>query len=220
MENAVQQSLGELKRSIIDEHPELEVQQIPEPAHTQDPKPTVTGQEKENQVLGTEELSHPEISKVLYVPGSDELVNQDVLDFLNQLHVKTVTIPKVVGQETLMERINHSLDAEFVIFVLSADFHLYSRNQRPVDASVVSSQESVFQLGYLAAKFDRQKMVVLYREEADFLCPTEFFDLFYVPVSSTGTWKNEVLRRMNSKLSIPSGLGLSLEKQAINGAVR
>jgi predicted nucleotide-binding protein len=138
------------------------------------------------------------------------------MEFLNNLHVKIISIPKVAGQESLMERINHCVDAEFVVFVLSADFHVYSRNQKPVDANVAASQEAVFVLGYLAAKFDRQKIVVLYTEEPDFLCPTQFFDLFYVPVSSAGTWKNEVLRRMNSKLSIPTGLGLSLEKQPVN----
>jgi predicted nucleotide-binding protein len=77
----------------------------------------------------------------------------------------------------------------------------------------VASQEAVFELGYIAAKFDRQHIVVLYQEHADFMMPTEFFDLFYIPITSSGAWKAEVVRRMKVNLAIPAGLGLSMENQ-------
>ena len=153
------------------------------------------------------------VGRVLCVPGSDQLVNNEVITYLERLPATVMSIPKAVGYQSLIDRLNQCASAEFLVFILSADFHAYSRGQRSVDASLVASQAAAFQLGFLAAKFDRQKIVVLYNEEDEFLRPTEFFDLFYIPITPSGAWKEEVVRRIKGKRTIPAGLGLSLENQ-------
>lgn len=152
-------------------------------------------------------------ARILCVAGSNTAINDEVQKFLTELPAQVMAIPKAIGQDSLIDRLNKCSAAEFVVFILSADFHIYSKSQRPVDGGMTASQEAVFELGYLAARFNRQNMVVLYEESENFLRPTEFFDLFYVPVTPSGAWKAEVLRRMKGKLAIAAGLGLSVENE-------
>lgn len=154
-------------------------------------------------------------ARILCVSGSNTTINEEVQKFLTELPAQVMAIPKAVGQESLIDRLNKCAAAEFVVFILSADFHVYSKSQRPVDGGIMASQEAVFELGYLAARFNRQNMVVLYEESDNFLRPTEFFDLFYVPVTPSGVWKSEVMRRMKGKLALAAGLGLSNENEPI-----
>lgn len=219
MEEAVEQSLEEFKKSVAEEYPSLEEEgPIQEPLRVDfvavaaaSSVPTPSFQQELNHQEQKEDVAS--VGRVLCIPGSEQVINHEVMSFLTHLGVQIVPIPKVIGQESLVDRLSHCLDAEFVVFIMSADFYSYSRILRPVDASLVASQESVFELGYIAAKFDRQHIVVLYQEHADFLMPTEFFDLFYIPITPSGAWKAEVVRRMKVKFAIPAGLGLSIENQ-------
>lgn len=218
MEEAVVQSLENFKETVGMEYSLIEEDgPIKEPLRSdliataaslvQAPSPgQVSGMDENNQKSGS-------VGRILCVPGSNQLVNNEVMAFLGLLSAQVMSIPKPVAQESLIDRLNQCASADFFVFILSADFHTYSRTQRPVDASLMASQEAVFQFGYLAAKFDRQKIVVLYQEEDNFLRPTEYFDLFYVPITPSGAWKAEVVRRMKGNLAVPAGLGLSMENQ-------
>lgn len=218
MEDAVEQSLEEFKKSVAEEYSSLEEEgPIQEPLRSDFSFLAMASVSiaSSHQELNSQEDKKivPSVGRVLCVPGSQQIVNHEVINFLTHLPAKVMGIPKAVGQESLVDRLGHCLEAEFVVFILSADFYSYSRTQKPVDASLVVSQEAVFELGYIAAKFDRQHIVVLYQEHADFMMPTEFFDLFYIPITPSGAWKAEVVRRMKGKLAIPAGLGLSMENQ-------
>lgn len=149
--------------------------------------------------------------RILCVAGSNVLINDEVQKFLSELPAEVMPIPGAVGQESLIDRLNKCTAAQFAVFILSADYHYYSKSQRPVDGAVMASQEAVFELGYLVAKFSRRKIVVLYEETENFMRPTEFFDLFYVPVTANGAWKGEVLRRIKGNHSFEIALNLSVE---------
>ncbi len=211
VEETVQTSLADFKDIVRMEYPLLEEGPILEPLRDDLAEETAGPLLEDPKPKTNDELTSA--GRVLCVLGNATALNEDVLNFLNDLPAEVLSIPKAVGQESLIDRLGRCPESDFVIFVLSPDFHFYSRTQRPVDASLMSAQEAVFQLGYFAAKFDRQKMVVLYQEDKDFVLPTEFSDLLYVPLSSSGLWKAEVIRRMKGKLSLPAGLGLSMERQ-------
>ncbi|MBL8014060.1 MAG: nucleotide-binding protein [Candidatus Omnitrophica bacterium] len=196
MKDAVSQSLENLQQSIIAEHPDMKNHVLPESVQVQN--------ENKQQAI-------PGLQKVLLVPSQDEHLNAEVSDFLCNLQIEALSIPKGTEQETVMDRMNRCLEADFVVFVLSADFHIYARSLTAADSSLAASQVAAFQLGYFAGKFDRKNMVVLYREETEFVMPTEFFDLFYIPVTASGNWKEDVLRRMKGKQELSESLGLSKE---------
>ena len=62
----------------------------------------------------------------------------------------------------------------------------------------MASQAAIFELGYLVAKLGRQKVAVLYQEDDRFRRPTDYFDLYYVALTSTGSWKTDIANRMKS----------------------
>lgn len=208
IEEAVQHSLQDFKNSVAEEYPQLEEGPMKEPLGTDVVVDGAAGHDGQQEHL-------PNLRLVLCVPGRDEVVNQEVTNFLERVSAKITAIPKAVGQESLMDRLSNCLNADFVVFILSADHHCYPRTQRPVDGNLIASQEAVFELGYFAAKYDRHKMVILYQEHPDFVRPTEFFELFYIPVNPSGTWKGEMLERMKGKRSISERLGLSAPQQPL-----
>lgn len=203
MQEAVSQSLENLQQSIISEHPDLKDQIVSNGTD----KSAAQDLNKKDVISG--------LQRVLCVTSTDENLNAEVSGFLNLLHIEVIGIPKGGERETLMDRMNQCLNADFVVFILSADFHMYARSQRPADASLAASQSAAFQLGYLAAKFDRKHIIVLYREETEFIMPTEFFDLLYIAVTATGHWKEDVLHRMKGKQEISESLGLSKKNNGI-----
>ena len=218
MEEAVGRSLENFKETVDKEYPSLQEDgPIKEPLRgdsvaTTGPLVQVPSSDGASQAQEDKQKIES-VGRVLCVPGSDQLVNNEVITYLERLPATVMSIPKAVGYQSLIDRLNQCASAEFLVFILSADFHAYSRGQRPVDASLVASQAAAFQLVFLVAKFDRQKIVVLYNEEDEFLRPTEFFDLFYIPITPSGAWKEEVVRRIKGKRTVPAGLGLSLENQ-------
>ncbi len=217
-DGSVERSLEEFKDAVKQRHPSMmEEGPMQEPLRVDS---GMTAGPSVRQLLkegGAEFISDQDkeqkLPRILCVNGHDAAVNEQVQEFLKDVSAQVMSIPNSAGQESLIDRLNKCAAAEFVVFILSADFHVYSKDQRPVDGGFMASQEAVFELGYLAAKFSRQNIVVLYEESENFIRPTEFFDLFYVPVTASGVWRAEVLRRMKGKLAIAAGLGLSVEDQ-------
>lgn len=217
-EKSIEQSLEDFKDAVKQRHPSMpEEDPIQEPLNVDSEMtagPSVRQLLKEGgaEFIADQHKEH-NLPLILYVNGHNAVVNDQVQEFIKGLPAQVMSIPKSDGQGSLIDRLNKCSSAEFVVFILSADLHVYSKSQRPVDGGFMASQEAVFELGYLAAKFSRQKIVVLYEESDNFIRPTQFFDLFYVPVTTSGVWKAEVLRRMKGKLAIAAGLGLSVEDQ-------
>jgi hypothetical protein len=197
-EDLVQRSLKEFKETVRLHHSSiLDDGPIREPMRG-DPAASVVPSAKrllnEDGVQDdVQQMKNDHLVRILCVTGSDPLINEKVIGFLNEIPAQVLSIPKPVGQECLL---------------------VYSKTQRPIDGGLMASQETIFELGYLAAKFNRQKLVVLYEESDDFLRPTEFFDLFYVPITPSGSWKAEVTRRMKGNLAVAAGLGLSVDDQS------
>lgn len=112
--------------------------------------------------------------RVLCVLGNATALNEDVLNFLNDLPAEVLSIPKAVGQESLIDRLGRCPESDFVIFVLSPDFHFYSRTQRPVDASLMSAQEAVFQLGYFRPSSTVRKWLCFIKKIKILCCRPSF----------------------------------------------
>lgn len=217
-EDRVQQSLEEFKESAARQMLSIVAMDgaIEEPPHVDDAKsPRLLDQgslkQEDGPVLAQNGTQNA--MRILCVAGSNALINDEVQKFLSELPAEVMPIPGAVGQESLIDRLSKCTAAQFAVFILSADYHYYSKSQRPVDGAIMASQEAVFELGYLVAKFSRRKIVVLYEEIENFMRPTEFFDLFYVPVTANGAWKNEVLRRIKGNQSIETALNLSSENR-------
>jgi hypothetical protein len=129
MEEAVERSLEKFKKSVAEEYPLLEEDgPIQEPLRVdfvavaaEASVPVSSLQQELNLQEQKEDASS--VGRVLYVPGSEQIINHEVMNFLTHLSVKVMSIPKAAGQESLVDRLSHYLDAEFVVFILSADFY-------------------------------------------------------------------------------------------------
>jgi len=138
-------------------------------------------------------------SQIFLVPGTDDLVNHEIMEFLNAMSADVIQKDNDRRRgESLMDQLNRCASTDFAIFVLNADFYFYPRTQSYESARLMAAQEIIFQLGYLVAKLGRERLVVLYQESDYFRRPTDYFDLFYVPVTSNGVWKADLVKRLKA----------------------
>ena len=146
-----------------------------------------------------EEGVAPSQPRIFVVPGTDQLINHDILEFLNSLTAKVVIKDDDRKRgESLLDQLNRCAANDFVVFILGADFYFYPRTQDAQTARLMAAQEIIFQLGYLVAKLGRERMVVLYQESDHFRRPTDYFDIYYVPLASNAVWKIDLAKRMKA----------------------
>jgi predicted nucleotide-binding protein len=137
--------------------------------------------------------------RILVVPGSDQLVNDEVLAFLSSVSAEIVKKDDDRRRgESLLDHLNRCGAMDFAVVILAADFFFYPRTQKPDSARLMAAQEIVFQMGYLVAKLGRERVVILYQESDHFRRPTDYFDIYYVPVTSNAVWKTDLAKRLKA----------------------
>ena len=193
-ETEIQLSLQKLKLSMGDDHAVRAEEDGPikEPLR----RDLLVGQEGSSGEAAVSE--HDGTGRILLVPGSDQLVNNEVAIFLRSLFTNVSICSSFEDHGPFVDRMNRYADTDFAIVILSPDFLFYPRTQTFESASLMASQGLIFQLGYLVAKLGRQRVIVLFQEHDRFRRPTDYFDLYYVSLNPTGAWKTDILKRMES----------------------
>ncbi|GEM_PF-6472732 len=189
----IRHSLGKLKQSLGDDLiAPVEEGPIKEPLRGD---LSVDAQESIVEISAQEPKT---LARVLLVPGSDQLINNEVAAFLRSLAVEVTMYSQSEEQAPLIDRLNRYAYSDFIVVIFSPDFYFYPRTQSHENASIMAPQEMVFQLGYLVAKLGRQKIVVLCQEHDRLRRPTDYFDLYYVSLNPMGSWKTDIVNRMKS----------------------
>ncbi len=154
--------------------------------------------------------------RIFVVSGSDQLVNGEVMEFLNTASADVVKKEDDRRRgESLLDQLNRVVSPDFAVFVLSPDFYFYPRTQDVDRARLMAAQEIIFQLGYLVAKLGRERVLVLYQESDHFRRPTDYFDIFYVPMTANAVWKIDLAKRLSAcGISVP----LAVRWTSVQGA--
>jgi predicted nucleotide-binding protein len=136
--------------------------------------------------------------RIFLVPGSDQLLNQDVFEFLSATCQVVKKDDDRRRGEVLLDQLNRAAAMDFAVFLLDPDFFFYPRTQTHESARLMAGQDLIFQLGFLVAKLGRERVVVLYHESDHFRRPTDYFDIHYVPLGRNTAWKADLVKRLKA----------------------
>ncbi len=135
----------------------------------------------------------------VFCVGVDNQVNSKVRRFLQQIGMQTVYPPlDGQGSQSIIEQYQSYGQMDFALVILSPDELMFQRIQDPKAALTVSSQETVFDLGFLVGKLGRSRVAVFYEEIEKFKRPTEYFDILYTAYDDKGMWQEKLYKQLNA----------------------
>ncbi len=135
--------------------------------------------------------------RVFLAAGRDPKMAGDVEGFLRDRQIEIVRTRRgAQGDKPMAQKVMENPDVSAAIVVLSADDFVYPREGKPAEALMRVEQEVVFELGFWLAKFGRQRVAAIYYDQKRFRCPTEFFDVFYIPYNKQSLWRQELDGRL------------------------
>ncbi|MBF0386771.1 MAG: hypothetical protein HQL20_02820 [Candidatus Omnitrophica bacterium] len=147
---------------------------------------------------------------ILFFAGRDEGLNKTLCDRLEHVEAEIVQIPWLFHSgRAIQEQYALHADVRMAVVALGEDcwLSLQGRNN-PADVSS-PSPGVCFGLGYLAGCLGRGRLAVFYRETPAFRRPTDFFELFYVPVDNSRAWESELAARLKqNNITVRSAGGL------------
>ena len=145
---------------------------------------------------GTDPVLKKTMGPVLFFSGRDEGLNKVLAEHLARVDAQVVQIPSVYHSGlSIQEQFMVYPDAQMVIVALGEDCWL-SVNGTGEIAEISSPAPGVcFGLGYLSGRLGRSRVVALYRDKSSFRRPTDFFELFYIPVDKSHNWRHELTLR-------------------------
>jgi hypothetical protein len=194
--------LGEFQKEVLNRPvPEGEEGPLKDPLRKDffDPPSGIKKPEPAGAVPAPSGEQLPNSQRIFVVPGSDRLINHEVIEFLSAASVEIVQKEDDRRRgETLLDQLDRCASNDFAVFILGADFYFYPRTQSHESSRLMAAQEIIFQLGYLVAKLGRERVVILYQESDHFRRPTDYFDIYYVPLASNAVWKIDLRQRMKA----------------------
>jgi predicted nucleotide-binding protein len=165
------------------------------------PQDATAGVDKEkNSQSGKDENGKVKPSKpkiIFVVESSKETMNKECLGLLQKMGFETILFPyHDLSQKTIEERFRKFWDVSFAVVMLSGEEFSYSKDKKPKDARLRTSQTTVLELGFLLAKLGRQNTFVLYYEQDNFLLPTDSINVIYTAYNPSGDWRKLLFNRL------------------------
>ena len=135
--------------------------------------------------------------KIFLLAGHDRESNGLVDNFLSKLNISIHRSKEwPYGEQAIMEQFRGEGPFDGAVVILSADCFIYPRERSPLDARLTGNQHLSFQLGFLVGTLGRQKVLVLYKEQPNFLPPTNYFEILYIPLDAFQHWQKELMDRL------------------------
>ncbi len=155
-----------------------------------------------------ENIHYPKVNARVFIVGVDNEVNSTIRAFLEKMGAQVLAgcLEPNLHKSILVQFPSYDNQIDFAIVVLSADEFSLQKKQDSVDAMLVSSQKTIFELGFLVGKLGRNRVTVFYQDIERFKRPTEFFDLLYVLFNDQNFWQEQLIHQMKA-----SGLDVTQE---------
>ncbi|NLE65510.1 MAG: hypothetical protein GX606_06310 [Elusimicrobia bacterium] len=133
--------------------------------------------------------------KILFAACPDERMNQKVLRFLSGTEGLVIEAREGEGRPLAIQRsLAENPGITMAVVVLSEECWVRLKGDGRESPVAGPSPLTCFHLGLLVARLGRDKVVVVHEETPQFLRPTGFFDVNYVPLTSEGGWRQELAR--------------------------
>ena len=128
-------------------------------------------------------------NKVFVVHGHDELLKNEVENFLRSLGLDPIVLHRQPDQgKTLIEKFEHHSDVGYAFILLTPDDIAYSANQEPLlDEKRTKEQRArqnvIFEFGFFVGKLDRSRVCCLYKGSV--ALPSDLGGLVYKKIEGT-----------------------------------
>jgi predicted nucleotide-binding protein len=138
---------------------------------------------------------------ILIIHGGDEQAKQKVIDFANELDLKTVVLHEQENRgRGIAKRFEDYANIGFAVALLTPD---EKGAQKPR-----ARQDVVFEFGLLAGKLGRERVCALVK--GDIERPTDIDGIVYVTMNDAGEWRMKLAGEIQS-----SGIEVSLMKLSL-----
>jgi predicted nucleotide-binding protein len=137
--------------------------------------------------------------RVLVVSGKDYLMSQTVEAALTKLFLVPVSLLQEPNRgRKITENFTAYVDVKFAVVLLSPDDCVYPKEDKTTKTKLKPQQDTIFLLGYLLGKLGTEKVLVLFRESANFEVPTDFEGVKFVAFDDRGSWKHALIRELTA----------------------
>ena len=138
--------------------------------------------------------------RIIVVSGTDEEMNQA----LNGALTKLLLIPLVLCEESshgkkIVENFSRDYaDVAFAVVLLSPDDFGYAKNEAATKRKLRPTQNVVFELGFLLGTLGKGKVLVFFRECANFEIPIDFEGIKFTAFDDRDSWKLALIRELSN----------------------
>jgi len=137
--------------------------------------------------------------RIFVVCGRDDKMKQAIINSLTKLWLVPVVMCEEPNQgRKLVERFTDYSDVGFATVLLSPDEFAYASEESPTKRKLRPKQEVIFELGFLLGKLGKEKVLVLFRECANFEIPTDFEGIKITAFDDQDSWKLALIRELTN----------------------
>lgn len=138
-------------------------------------------------------------NQIFIVHGHDEEMKQYVARIITRLELDPIILHEKPNQgRTIIEKITDYSNVSFAVILLSPDDIARKRNDSPDVVKSRARQNVVLELGYFLGKLGRNRVIALYREDANFEMPSDYSGVLFVPFDSAGRWQFDLVKELKA----------------------
>jgi len=138
--------------------------------------------------------------RIFIIHGHDEGMKGSVARVLEKLGLEPIILHEQASEgKTIIEKFEKYSDVGFAIALLSPDDMGYSIKEGKKNSKARARQNVIFETGYFIGKLDRNRVILLHKEESDFEFPSDYLGIIYIPYDDKEAWKFKILKELNSQ---------------------
>jgi predicted nucleotide-binding protein len=139
------------------------------------------------------------LKKIFIVHGHDEEMKQTVARVVEKIDFESIVLHEKPNQgRTIIEKFVDYSEVGFAVVLLSPDDIGYSQLDATKKESTRARQNVILELGFFLGKLNRERVMVLYREDEDFEFPSDYSGVLYTPFDEAGHWKFGLAKELKS----------------------
>ncbi len=137
--------------------------------------------------------------RVFVISGTDKEMEQAVSKALTKLGLAPIVSCEDPGHfRKIVEQYKDYVDVNFAVVLLSPDVYAYAKTVEPTKRKLKPQDEVVFEVGFMLGKLGKDKVLVLFRESANFEVPPLFANLKVTAFDDRDSWKLALIRELTN----------------------
>jgi predicted nucleotide-binding protein len=135
--------------------------------------------------------------RVIVVSGTDDTMKHALTGALTKLWLVPVVIREEPCQgRKIVEHFADYADVGLAVVLLSPDDYVFPKGEEPSKRKLCPGQDVIFTLGFLLGKLGKVKVLVFYRELANFVGPMDFEGVNFTAFDDRDSWKLALVREL------------------------